>query len=105
MNFYQEEIFDDLETPVLDDWVNMPSYKNVDEPEPEITALIKFRNKTDFDTFNELLRKYVFETNKVFDGKQEIAKKQAWFPLKEKSSKYHIVSNIEKNECAVLHDF
>ena len=97
MNFYQEEIFDDLETPVLDDWVNMPSYKNVDEPEPEITALIKFRNKTDFDTFNELLRKYVFETNKVFDGKQEIAKKQAWFPLKEKSSKYHIVSNNPKN--------
>jgi len=92
-NFYQVEIFDDLENPIADDWINMPEYKNVSQPEPEITATFKFRNKTDFETFNELLKKYVYHTNKVFDGEQEITKKQAWYPLKEKSSKYHYVSS------------
>lgn len=93
----QVEIFDDLEIPVECDWVDMPEFNNINEPQPEITATFKFRNKTDYDIFNELLKKHVYQTNKIFDGVQELNKKQAWFPLKEKTSIYRYVSTKPKN--------
>jgi len=69
-------------------WIGMPEYNNIREPDPEITATFKFKNEKDFLLFNDLLKKYIFKCRKVFDGMQRKDKKQAWFPLKEKASKY-----------------
>lgn len=74
------------------EWKDMPEYNNKPQEEPEIIAKFKFRNKNDFLEFNELLKKYVYKTNKVFDGLQTKTKKQAWFPLREKSSKYRYIN-------------
>ena len=69
----------------------MPEYNNTKEPGPLITAKFKFKNKGDFELFNSLLKKHVYKCNKVFDGMQKKTEKQAWFPLKEKASKYRYI--------------
>ena len=69
-------------------WQAMPEYDNRDEPEPAITATFKFRTEEDYELFNELLKEFVYKTNKVFDGMQRKEAKQAWFPLKEKGYSY-----------------
>lgn len=69
-------------------WVDMPEYNNIKEPKPQIIAMFKFKNKQDFDKFNELLKNHVYNCKKVFDGMQKKDIKQAWFPLKEKGSDY-----------------
>lgn len=74
-------------------WLEMPEYNNVKQPEPVITAKFKFANEEDFKLFNDLLKKHIYKTNKVFDGKQTKTEKQAWFPLKEKASKYLYIDN------------
>ena len=71
-----------------DEWVNMPEYVNENQPKPEITATFKFRNEKDFLEFKEKVKKYIYDGQKVFDGQQTKEAKQAWFPLKEKASKY-----------------
>ena len=81
--FGYDDIFDADEH-----WVDMPEYNNKKESEPLITATFKFRNEDDFELFNQLLKDFVYKTNKVFDGMQRKDKKQAWFPLKEKASNY-----------------
>jgi len=85
----QSKIFD---LPVFNDWrehwKDMPEFTNVNEPPPLITALFKFRNKEDYEEFKELVKKYVYGGEKVFDGMQEKTKKQAWYPLRKKGSKY-----------------
>tara|TARA_R100001591_G_scaffold100376_1_gene106828 strand:+ start:353 stop:607 length:255 start_codon:yes stop_codon:yes gene_type:complete len=73
----------------------LPEYNNKKQEEPFIIAKFKFRNQKDFDEFNELLKKYVYKTNKVFDGMQRKTEKQAWFPLKEKASKYLFIDSNE----------
>ena len=70
------------------EWVSMPEYKNVKQPPPKITATFKFRNEEDYNTFKDKVKKYLYNNKKVFDGTQTIDKKQAWFPLREKDSKY-----------------
>lgn len=73
----------------------LPEYNNKKQEEPFIIAKFKFRNQKDFDEFNKLLKKHVYKTNKVFDGMQRKTEKQAWFPLKEKASKYLFIDNNE----------
>jgi len=73
----------------------LPEYNNKKQDEPFIIAKFKFKNQKDFDEFNELLKKYVYKTNKVFDGKQTKTEKQAWYPLKEKASKYLFIDTNE----------
>lgn len=72
-----------------DEWLEMPEYDNIKQPEPFITATFKFRNKNDYDKFHKLIKEKIYKTRKVFDGMQKKDKKQAWFPLKEKASKYY----------------
>ena len=67
----------------------MPEYNNEKQKEPEITATFKFANKKDYDEFHALVKKYVYGGTKVFDGMQRKNKKNAWYPLKEKASKYY----------------
>ena len=76
------------ENKIEDHWIDMPEYNNKKQPEPLITATFKFASEADFQLFNDLLKKHVYKTNKIFDGMQTKTKKQAWFPLKEKASKY-----------------
>lgn len=70
-------------------YINMPEYNNTKRPEPEIEAKFKFRNKEDYDKFHQLVKKYIYDGVKVFDGMQKKHFKQAWFPLLEKASKYY----------------
>lgn len=88
--FNQEERIDQNES-WQDEWLEMPEYNNVKQEKPFITATFKFRNQKDFDTFNELLKTKIYNTNKVFDGMQRKDIKSTWFPLNEKASNYKIV--------------
>lgn len=71
-----------------EEWVGMPEYNNVDEPPPPITATFKFRCEEDFNTFLELVKQYLYNGEKVFDGAQKKEAKSAWYPLAEKESRY-----------------
>lgn len=86
-------LFDDFEK--LDqnknwekEWEGMPSYNNVKQEDPLITATFKFRTKEDFDKFHEIVKRELYNNHRVFDGMQRKNKKNAWFPLREKASKY-----------------
>ena len=70
------------------EWKGMPEYNNDNIKAPEITATFKFANKADFDLFHKIIKKELYKGAKVFDGMQTKDKKTAWFPLKEKASKY-----------------
>ena len=74
-----------------DEWLEMPEYDNIKQPEPFITATFKFRNKNDYDKFHKLIKEKIYKTRKVFDGMQSKEKKNAWYPHKEKASKYKYV--------------
>lgn len=69
-------------------WIGMPEYNNVKKEEAFITATFKFRNQEDFDEFNLLIKKHLYNNEKVFDGMQRKNVKSAWYPLNEKSSKF-----------------
>jgi hypothetical protein len=74
-----------------DEWHDMPSYNNEKQKEPFITATFKFRTKEDFDAFHEVVKKELYNGERVFDGMQRKNKKNAWFPLNEKASKYIVI--------------
>ena len=71
-----------------DHYVNMPEYNNKKMAEPHIVAKFKFRNEKDYNAFHELVKKYIYNGKKVFDGMQRKHEKQSWYPLLEKPSKY-----------------
>ena len=72
-----------------EEWLEMPEYNNIKQPEPFITATFKFKNQEDYDKFHKLIKQHLYNNEKVFDGMQKKDKKQAWYPLKEKASKYY----------------
>ena len=88
--FTEEEII-----PCKSEWKDMPEYNNKVIPDAFITATFKFRNQEDYDYFHSIVKKELYNSNKVFDGMQSKEKKQAWFPLNEKASKY-IYTDEEK---------
>ena len=90
-------LFDYLPKDYEKEWVDMPEYNNVNEPDPFITATYKFRNEADYLKFKELAKKYIYNDEKMFDGQQQKDKKQAWYPLKEKSSNYRYKSKEQMN--------
>ena len=69
-------------------WNDMPSYNNIWESPPEVTAKFKFKTVKDYEEFKRKVRKYLYEDIKPFDGQQGITEKQAWFPHKEKDSSF-----------------
>ena len=75
-----------LELPDLNDWreewVDMPEYNNIKEPEPEITATFKFRNLQDFLEFEKIVEKHLYLGKKAFNGTQKPDHKTAWYPKK-----------------------
>ena len=79
------------------DYLGMPEYNNLKQPEPEITATFKFRSQEDYDNFHLLVKEYLYEGKKVFDGMQKKESKTTWFPLKEKASNYRYKSENPKN--------
>lgn len=66
----------------------MPEYDNKSQPEPLIIAKFKFGTQEAYNEFHSLVKKYLYGGQRVFDGTQRKNEKQAWFPLKEKGSKY-----------------
>lgn len=79
-----------------DEWVDMPEYNNKKTSPPEITATFKFRNKTDFDFFMEIVKSKLFDNKRVFDGKQKKNEYSAWFPLDSRPSENVYV--VKENE-------
>jgi hypothetical protein len=71
-----------------EEWVGMPEYNNVKLPAPLITATFKFATQKDYDEFHSIVKTSLYGGKKVFDGMQRKEAKQAWYPLKEKASKY-----------------
>ena len=74
--------------PREEEWVGMPEYNNHTKPPPLITALFKFQTQEDYDLFHTLVKKHIYNGERVFDGIQKTDKKTAWFPRLEKASKY-----------------
>lgn len=79
------------------EWKEMPEYDNVKQPDPEITATFKFRNTEDYEQFKALVKEHIYNGEKVFDGMQRKDKKQAWYPLKKKASRYRYISKEKLN--------
>ncbi len=77
------------------EWVGMPEYNNAKQDAPCVKATFKFRNESDFAIFKSLVKKHIYNNQKVFDGQQKITEKQAWYPLREKDSKYFYTSGGE----------
>tara|TARA_Y100000310_G_scaffold137866_1_gene136813 strand:+ start:2395 stop:2685 length:291 start_codon:yes stop_codon:yes gene_type:complete len=71
----------------------MPEYNNEKKPEPLIIAIFKFRTKEDFDEFHKVVKEKLYNGNKVFDGMQRKGKKQSWFPLPLRPSKFKYVDD------------
>tara|TARA_Y100001938_G_C7960486_1_gene364056 strand:+ start:264 stop:530 length:267 start_codon:yes stop_codon:yes gene_type:complete len=84
----QEKLFENEENNWKNEWIDMPEYNNKKQEPPLITATFKFKTKEDFLKFKDLLQKYVYNGAKVFDGMQKKEAKNAWYPHKEKASKY-----------------
>jgi len=72
-----------------DHYFDMPEYNNIKQPDPYITATFKFRNQQDFDYFKSIIKKNLYNNQKVFDGMQRKNKKQAWYPLPDRPSHYY----------------
>jgi hypothetical protein len=81
-------LFDDYENEWQKEWKDMPEYNNKIIDKPFIIATFKFRNQDDFDQFNALIKKYIYDNQKPFDGMQKKNEKSTWYPLNEKNSKY-----------------
>lgn len=73
---------------ILEHWRDMPEYDNVKEEEPLIKVTFKFKSREDFEEFNALVKKHVYKTNKVFNGRQTKNYKEAWYPLHTKANDY-----------------
>lgn len=71
-----------------DHYKEMPEYNNKVQDEPFIVVTFKFRNQEDFEEFNSLIKKHLYDGEKVFDGMQRKDKKSAWYPLNKKASKF-----------------
>lgn len=78
----------DLENDWRDHWKDMPEYDNEWEEEPDCIAVFKFKTREDYETFNKLIKKHLYNGDRVFDGMQRKERKTAWYPAKEKSSNY-----------------
>lgn len=91
-NNTQQSLFEDYKDDTVNDWkqewVGMPEYNNVERKPPFITATFKFRNQEDFEEFNLLVKKHLYNEERVFDGMQRKDVKSTWYPLVEKASKY-----------------
>ena len=73
------------------DWIGMPEYNNTAQSPPLITATFKFQTEKDYLKFKDLVQKHIYNGDKVFDGMQKIEAKSAWYPHKEKASKYEYI--------------
>lgn len=71
-----------------DEWRNMPEYVNEKQKEPEQIAIFKFENNEDFDRFMVVVKRELFNNERVFDGNQEKNKKSAWYPLPSRPSSH-----------------
>ena len=93
MDKEQQILFNNIEDYDIQEreWQDMPEYNNVNEPPPLITATFKFKSEQDFLKFKDLIQEHVYDGEKVFDGMQKIEKKTAWYPHKEKASKYEYI--------------
>ena len=78
------------------EWVGMPEYYNVEKEPPAVTTTFKFRNQEDFELFNQLLKKCVYNGKKVFDGMQRKTVKSSWFPSLIKASRFVYKSETAK---------
>ena len=84
-----EELFDIKgKNEVKDHYKQMPIFNNIKKPKPLIVATFKFRNEADYKKFHSLVKKYIYDDVRVFDGMQKKDAKTAWYPLDEKGSKY-----------------
>lgn len=71
-----------------EEWKGMPEYENSNIIEPFIIATFKFRNQDDFEKFQDIVKKYLYNGEKIFDGMQRKNVKVAWYPHLEKASRY-----------------
>ena len=90
MDDEQQILFENLEDYDIQEreWQDMPEYNNLNEPPPLITATFKFKSEQDFLKFKDLVQKYIYDGEKVFDGMQKLEEKNSWYPHKERPSKY-----------------
>lgn len=69
-------------------WDDMPEYNNDEVIKPEKIATFKFRTESDYIEFMKIVKKELYNGNRVFDGMQKKDEKTAWFPLDNRPSEY-----------------
>jgi len=87
------DLFNKEENDWKEHYKDMPEYNNEKKPDALITATFKFRTKEDFDLFHKVVKDNLYEGKKVFDGMQKKEKKQAWFPLPPRPSKFNYIDD------------
>jgi hypothetical protein len=87
-----KSLFDELsENDWEKEYIGMPEYDNKKAEPPKITAVFKFKTQKDFDMFNSLIKKHLYNGRKPFDGMQRKDSKSTWFPLNEKTNEWRYV--------------
>lgn len=89
----QLTMFDDVKNTWQQEWRGMPEYINEKTIEPEQTAIFKFKSNEDFERFMKVVKKELYNDQRVFDGKQLKNLKSAWFPLPSRPSEHIYVLN------------
>lgn len=81
-----------------DEWLDMPEYNNTKPQDPEITATFKFKNKEYFEKFMEVVKRDLYNNQRVFDGKQFVNDYTTWYPLDSRPSEFIYILNYIENE-------
>lgn len=74
-----------------EEWKGMPEYDNVEQTEPEVTVLFRFRSWEAFEEFKEKIREHLFEGERPFDGMQKKGEYNTWYPHTDRPRKYRYV--------------
>ena len=74
-------------------WVGMPEYENEPRIKPFIVVTFKFRNQKDYDKFNTLVKRHLYNNETCFTGNQRRQKKSTWYPHFEKPDDWRYVED------------
>lgn len=78
-----------------DEYKGMPEYEHERNIEPLVVAKFKFRTREEFDEFHAIVKKYLYNDERVFDGNQKKNDYQAWYPLPPRPKTFMYVDEEE----------
>lgn len=80
-----------------EEYIGMPEYINDKPSEPAQTAVFKFKTMEDFNEFMSVVKKELYDDQRVFDGNQSKTEKSTWYPLPSRPSDH--IYDCPKPKC------